>query len=230
MNFREFYLPIEKMIEKCLTLYFSQSKIRTYISERPHERTLLLHRGKVGGGKKGIGKNAFLEWYGKAPVKVYYDDIKDSDDAILVADLSASNVAGQVADFVHAVAMFKYKVQQDEICSLPNDELKEKLPVSGKKPKKVAIETTTFARNPFVVEYVKRRASGVCQLCENSAPFLDTAGRPYLECHHILWLSEGGEDSADNAVALCPNCHAKMHILKMSSDISKLLSETKKNM
>lgn len=193
-----------------------------------NQRTLLLHRGKVGGGKKGIGKNTFLEWYRKAPVKVHYDDSNESDDAILVADLSAPNVAAQLADFVHAVAMFKCKVQQDEISALPNDELKDKLPVSGKKPKKVAVETTVFARNPFVVEYVKRRASGVCQLCENSAPFLDTAGRPYLECHHIILLSEGGEDSADNAVALCPNCHAKMHILKMRSDISKLLSEAKK--
>ena len=194
-----------------------------------NEKILLLHRGKVGGGKKGIGKNTFLEWYAKPPIKVFYDDSNESDDAVLVADLSAPNAAGKIADFVEAVAMFKFKVQQDEIRSLPNNELKKKLPVSGKKPKKVAVETTTFVRNPHVVEYVKRRASGVCQLCENRAPFFDAAGQPYLECHHIVWLSEGGEDSVKNAVALCPNCHAKMHVVKVSSDISKLQDAAKKS-
>jgi 5-methylcytosine-specific restriction enzyme A len=194
-----------------------------------NNRLLLLHRGKVGGGKKGIGKKAFLTWYGKTPVKVHYDDSNETDEAILVADLSAPNMANQLADFVHAVAMFKDKAQQDEICALPIEKLKRKLSISDKKPKKVTIETTTFSRNLLVVEYVKRRASGVCQLCNNSAPFLDSASRPFLECHHIVWLSDGGKDSIDNAVALCPNCHAKMHILNIGSDVSKLMKKAGKS-
>ena len=34
---------------------------------------------------------------------------------------------------------------------------------------------------------------------------------PYLEVHHIHLLAEGGDDSVDNARALCPNCHRKAH-------------------
>ena len=34
-----------------------------------------------------------------------------------------------------------------------------------------------------------------------------------METHHIEWLSKGGSDTIDNTVALCPNCHKKMHIL-----------------
>jgi 5-methylcytosine-specific restriction endonuclease McrA len=36
-------------------------------------------------------------------------------------------------------------------------------------------------------------------------------GAYYLEVHHIIPLSENGEDSVDNAIALCPNCHRQEH-------------------
>ena len=37
-----------------------------------------------------------------------------------------------------------------------------------------------------------------------------------------MWLSEGGEDSIENTVALCPNCHRKMHVVNLQEDIDKL--------
>ena len=36
------------------------------------------------------------------------------------------------------------------------------------------------------------------------------------------WLSKGGMDSAENCVALCPNCHRRMHILNDQADINTL--------
>lgn len=69
-------------------------------------------------------------------------------------------------------------------------------------------------RDPFIAEWAKRRTDGICLLCGEMAPFHDKKGRPYLESHHIQWLLEGGTDSIDNVVALCPNCHRKMHELK----------------
>jgi 5-methylcytosine-specific restriction enzyme A len=44
----------------------------------------------------------------------------------------------------------------------------------------------------------------------------------YLECHHIVWLAEGGEDTIANTVALCPNCHRKMHVLNRKVDKEQL--------
>jgi hypothetical protein len=29
-----------------------------------------------------------------------------------------------------------------------------------------------------------------------------------LELHHIVWVKDGGENTADNLLALCPNCHS----------------------
>lgn len=79
-----------------------------------------------------------------------------------------------------------------------------------------------YERDPWVSEYAKREADGVCQLCEQPAPFANAKGLPYLETHHIVWLSKGGQDSVENTVALCPNCHRKMHVLDDKKDVAFL--------
>ena len=47
-------------------------------------------------------------------------------------------------------------------------------------------------------------------------------GKPYLEAHHIIWLAKGGADEIENVVALCPNCHKKMHIVAEPADVESL--------
>lgn len=79
-----------------------------------------------------------------------------------------------------------------------------------------------YGRNPAISAWAKERADGRCDLCGQKAPFLDKSGRPYLECHHIEWLAHGGDDRLDNVVALCPNCHRKMHALNLPSDVASL--------
>lgn len=64
-------------------------------------------------------------------------------------------------------------------------------------------------RRENVILYTLKRANGICQLCNQPAPFLNKNGIPFLEVHHIDFLSEGGSDTIYNTVALCPNCHRK---------------------
>jgi 5-methylcytosine-specific restriction enzyme A len=80
----------------------------------------------------------------------------------------------------------------------------------------------TFDRDPFVSEYVKQRANGCCDLCGNPAPFTDKKGRPYLENHHVVWLSRGGEDTIYNTAAVDPSCHRRLHVLDLKEDIDVL--------
>ena len=82
--------------------------------------------------------------------------------------------------------------------------------------------STYYERNAYVSEYAKRRADGKCQLCYDEAPFTTKKGEPYLETHHIIFLSKGGTDTRDNVVALCPNCHRKMHSLNEKEDVKTL--------
>jgi 5-methylcytosine-specific restriction protein A len=77
-----------------------------------------------------------------------------------------------------------------------------------------AITTTisaAFARDPSVRAWVLQHADGICEFCRCPAPFMRADGLPYLEVHHVTPLAEGGSDKISNAVALCPNCHRRMH-------------------
>ena len=107
------------------------------------------------------------------------------------------------------------------------DELKKSAEKKQSKASSTTVQTRAFYRDPIIAAYVKKRANGHCQLCGEHAPFNDQNGEPYLECHHIDWLSKGGMDSIDNCVALCPNCHRKMHIVNLPEDIKYLKEKIK---
>jgi 5-methylcytosine-specific restriction protein A len=80
-----------------------------------------------------------------------------------------------------------------------------------KKPAARLMSVVVYDRNPHVVRAVLRRADGVCEDCRRPAPFLRACGKPYLEVYHKIRLADGGEDTVDNALAICPNCHRRAH-------------------
>ncbi len=89
---------------------------------------------------------------------------------------------------------------------------RQRLAVALCTPEKRNVQVVEFIRNPDVVAEVLERAAGFCQQCGQPAPFVRRSdGSPYLEVHHIVPLADGGNDTVENAVALCPNCHRKRH-------------------
>lgn len=91
-------------------------------------------------------------------------------------------------------------------------ERRERLRHAKKIPRREPVTTYEFVRNPDVVAEVLFLANGVCGCCKKSAPFARRSdGSPYLEVHHLMPLSAGGEDTVENAIALCPNCHREHH-------------------
>ena len=79
-------------------------------------------------------------------------------------------------------------------------------------PEKVQATITVFKRNPDVVAEVILRAKGTCERCKSPAPFTRKSNQtPYLEVHHIIRLADGGKDTIENTLALCPNCHRELH-------------------
>lgn len=83
--------------------------------------------------------------------------------------------------------------------------------VKDLKPSKSIVKITVYSRNADVIVEVLKRANGVCEYCEKEAPFKKKNEDPYLEVHHIIPLSENGDDTVGNAMALCPNCHKEAH-------------------
>jgi 5-methylcytosine-specific restriction protein A len=70
---------------------------------------------------------------------------------------------------------------------------------------------TIYQRSADVRAYVLARAKGHCQGCGQPAPFTRADGSPYLEPHHIRRASDGGPDDPRFVIALCPNCHRRVH-------------------
>lgn len=76
-------------------------------------------------------------------------------------------------------------------------------PSSGKR--------NVYQRSRDVRNYVCARANGKCEGCSSPAPFVRSDGTPYLEPHHLRRLSDGGPDHPAHVIALCPNCHRRVH-------------------
>lgn len=86
-----------------------------------------------------------------------------------------------------------------------------------------------YIRDANVVAWVLNESKGVCEACEQKAPFLTKHDMPYLEVHHVLPLSKGGPDQIDNAIAVCPNCHKRLHFSFDASDLgTSLLKKIKR--
>jgi 5-methylcytosine-specific restriction protein A len=81
----------------------------------------------------------------------------------------------------------------------------------AKSGKKTGAPVTVYVRSEAVRRYVRERAEGTCEGCGNPAPFNDKKGQPYLEPHHTQRLADGGPDDPDTVIAICPNCHRRVH-------------------
>lgn len=87
-------------------------------------------------------------------------------------------------------------------------------PQGNLQPKFKNRTTPTYERDPAVKAWVLSNASGFCEVCREIAPFTNYQDQAYLEVHHMKLLAEGGADTIQNAIALCPNCHRKLHYAK----------------
>lgn len=95
---------------------------------------------------------------------------------------------------------------------LSRTERQEQLKLADKKPKKYLVTSVVYQRNPLVFEERLDIANGICEQCHKPAPFNKAKdGSPYLEVHHIVQLAHGGDDTVENTIALCPNCHREKH-------------------
>lgn len=98
-------------------------------------------------------------------------------------------------------------------------------PAGNPKPSRAVTEQLEFVRDQKVVLWVLNQASGKCEACYADAPFEAGNGEPYLEVHHVVFLSDGGADTVANTVALCPNCHREAHYGKNPEGFRKVLQK-----
>jgi len=97
---------------------------------------------------------------------------------------------------------------------------------SGTQSREKTTTKTEKKRSAGVKVYVLRRADGFCEGCKKEAPFFKRNGRPYLEVHHIYRLADDGPDNPDAVVALCPNCHRRVHHGRDGDKFNRKLAAT----
>jgi 5-methylcytosine-specific restriction protein A len=120
---------------------------------------------------------------------------------------------------VEVMGMQEYQEKSDEefkhAMNLPFDILErranERLDAK-RKPQTIFIRQQGFIRDGYVRAATLKRANGKCERCKRDSPFISkSTGLPYLEVHHKIMLANDGEDTLENTIALCPNCHRYLH-------------------
>jgi predicted HNH restriction endonuclease len=143
------------------------------------------------------------------------DVINNHRGTLLELEMKHFDVIVQLLEEMNVLEHYQYEL---------NRQVQESL-VDGSEERRKRLESRTslvpetyetvlriFKRNPDVIAEVLVKANGVCEKCESPAPFSRASdGTPYLEVHHKIRLADGGEDTVENAIAVCPNCHKELH-------------------
>jgi 5-methylcytosine-specific restriction protein A len=140
----------------------------------------------------------------------YHDIVRDPDGAkYFFLQLKAQMSEGAItSDYVQRE--FRSSVTQS--AQSPRQERLARLAKAPKKAAVITVVSKAYRRNPDVVAEVLFRAADRCERCDRGAPFLRKSdGTGYLEVHHKVQLANGGDDTVENALALCPNCHRELH-------------------
>jgi 5-methylcytosine-specific restriction protein A len=84
----------------------------------------------------------------------------------------------------------------------------------------------TDTRAELLKRFALRSADGVCQGCGEEVGFVDVHGDPFLEIHHLHRRIDGGPNSPENVIALCPDCHRRRHRSSDGDAFNRELIET----
>ncbi len=145
---------------------------------------------------------------GMGEIKVRISGAKDVQ--FVLDDCFPIDVKGELPNLM--VLEAKFHAQVTASLNTSSQDRSVRLATATKLPQRVEVATYAYLRNPDVVAEVLLRANGNCEACHAAAPFMRRKdGTPYLEVHHRLPLALGGEDTVENAMAVCPNCHREKH-------------------
>jgi 5-methylcytosine-specific restriction protein A len=157
-------------------------------------------------------RKGYVEYIGEAEClgfeEVTRPDVKGNDRKAFVfhLDLSAGIAKGVQTAKPGYIAPQVKQLKKKSIQQLRAAALEPAMVNAEPKEKK----QLAFYRSEALKLYVIARSKGVCEGCGEKAPF-NTKSGPYLECHHVHRLADGGPDHPENVVALCPNCHRRAH-------------------
>ena len=113
-----------------------------------------------------------------------------------------------IEEFLHSVLT----EEEEDLGRNSLEELRRKALLSSVEGKNASERKSLVRLRSLAIKlYILKRAGGICEGCNEPAPFRSQTGEPYLEAHHIRRLSDGGPDHPRWVIAVCPNCHRRAH-------------------
>lgn len=103
------------------------------------------------------------------------------------------------------------KAEFENLVSKFRNSIDTTTPSGSLSPLRKDVSASSYERDPHVVAWILRNSEGACESCLNPSPFNKSDGLYYLEVHHLKRLADGGSDTVNNAIAVCPNCHRELH-------------------
>lgn len=107
---------------------------------------------------------------------------------------------------------FQQEAQKSKEIELPSG------PVARPEIKTKSAASTNWPRSPRVAKIALENASYTCEYDKTHTTFISKAsGKQYVEVHHLVPMEKQHDfnvslDVPENIIALCPNCHRKIHL------------------
>ena len=144
----------------------------------------------------------------------YYTNVYDK------LDFHYQNFKDQVKTFAGLILLCSYSKEEQE-------------PLLYNEGKERTFNGTRYERNSINREICLASKGYRCSVCGISMEQLyGEIGKDYIEVHHIIPVSEYGEerliDPLEELVPVCPNCHAMLHRRKPPYSIDELKAKIKK--
>jgi len=98
----------------------------------------------------------------------------------------------------------------------------------SEKPTRREAQQLVYERNPLVVAIARKRAGFKCEVKACTSPLFKTDdGERFVEVHHLTPLAQGGEDTVENTVCLCPTHHREIHYGELRQQLTATLRATR---
>lgn len=180
-------------------------------------------------------KKAYVRYVGSAECLGYHEEIRpdrEGDDRTVFVfhlDIDSIEIKPVVSEPIPSYGSKNVKdLKKKSIKELREAALITASKSSSPKEKR----ELAYYRSQALKMYVVARSKGRCEGCGEKAPFKTKSG-PFLECHHLHRLADGGPDHPKNVVALCPNCHRRAHYAldseSYNSQLKTVAIEAEKN-
>lgn len=177
--------------------------------------------------KLGYEISSTKNWKNYELVKKYQDDLinnfsifqnyfkVDALNHFIVAVYQGKELLLQIENFNNEIEQHEISYIMDT--NLNKEELLKKITQQeNDKSEKITINGKTYKRYNYLMEHIKKYRDYKCQFC--STTILKANGSYYIEACHIKAKADGGSDTLDNILILCPNCHKLFDYDKRDSE------------